>query len=58
MTDDMMVRNFVEKTRNDDIRHVKTLAASVLSEPEMLSDGGCARRALRFPADRTASRCR
>ena len=35
MIEDMTVRNFVEKTRNDYIRHVKTFTASS-SGPESL----------------------
>jgi site-specific recombinase XerD len=34
MIEDMMVRNFVEKTRNDYIRHVKALAAFLKRSPD------------------------
>ena len=34
MIEDMTVRNFVEKTRNDYIRHVKTLTAFLGRSPD------------------------
>jgi integrase/recombinase XerD len=34
MIDDMSVRNFVEKTRNDYIRHVKTFTAFLARSPD------------------------
>jgi integrase/recombinase XerD len=37
MIEDMTVRNFVEKTRNDYIRHVKTFAAFLGRPPDMAS---------------------
>jgi integrase/recombinase XerD len=37
MIEDMTVRNFVEKTRNDYIRHVKTLAAFLSRSPDTAS---------------------
>ena len=33
MIEDMSVRNFVEKTRNDYIRHVRTFTSKLLSVP-------------------------
>jgi integrase/recombinase XerD len=34
MIEDMMVRNFVEKTRNDYIRHVRTFTAFLGQSPD------------------------
>ena len=43
MIEDMSVRNFVEKTRNDYIRHVKTLTAVLGRSPETATPEGLRR---------------
>jgi hypothetical protein len=40
MIEDMTVRNFVEKTRNDYIRHVRTFTAFLGRSPDAQDTGG------------------
>jgi integrase/recombinase XerD len=49
MIEDMMVRNFVEKTRNDYIRQVKTFTAFLGRSPDtaLPSEESCEARAAR-----------
>ena len=42
MIEDMTVRNFVEKTRNDYIRHVKTFTAFLGRSPDTATPRTCA----------------
>jgi Phage integrase, N-terminal SAM-like domain len=54
MIEDMSVRNFVEKTRNDYIRHVKTFTAFLGRSPETATPEDLRRFQLHQTADRRA----
>ena len=54
MIEDMSVRNFVEKTRNDYIRHVKTFTAFLGRSPETATPEGSSPLSATSDADRRA----